>query len=79
MLCSHSMWANWVNISWDSETGGGANRKGGSANLLFCPIFPQKLHENEKKKLDQEGGATRPCRPPPLLDPPMLVSSTGHI
>ena len=28
--------------------GGGANRKGGGANLLFYPIFPKTLHENEK-------------------------------
>ena len=26
----------------------GINLKGGGANLLFCPIFPKKLHENKK-------------------------------
>ena len=27
--------------------GMGANRKGGDTNLLFCPILPKNLHENE--------------------------------
>ena len=35
--------------------GVGVNPKGGVANLLFWPIFPQKLHENEKISLDRGG------------------------
>ena len=30
-------------------TAGGFNPKGGAATLLFWPIFPKKMDENEKK------------------------------
>ena len=39
---------------------GGTNPKGVGANILFWPIFPQKLHENKKYG---RGGGARPCSP----------------
>ena len=44
--------------------GGGATRKGGGANLLFCPIFPKNCMK--MKRIRPRGGA-----PGTPLDPPM--------
>ena len=46
--------------------GGGANHKGGGANLLFWPIFPPKLHENEKK-IGPTGRRVSLAPPPPRI------------
>ena len=52
--------------------GGGANRKAGDANLLFCPNFPQ--NSMEMKKLEPVGGGASLASP---LDPPM--GSQGNV
>ena len=55
--------------SWISQIGGGgANLKGGGANLLFMSTFSKKLHEIGGK-IDREGGHV--SLPLPPLDPPM--------
>ena len=54
------MW--WIQDLRDRGKGAGANPNGRGASLLFWSISFGKLHENEKKKMDQEGGGARPWR-----------------
>ena len=48
----------YTGLQWRIQDSSEERRKGGGANLLIFPIFPLKLHENEKN-CSRGGGCIR--------------------